>query len=840
MLGSLAGESVLRRYRAPLGGGFDEMIDGDGRMRDHWHGFGSSLDSLTPQEFAGRWEDAQKVLHANGVSYNLHSDPRGAYRPWKLDPIPFLVAQEDGDRLAKGLVQRARLLEAILRDLYGPRRLLLEGVLPAEVVFGNPAFLRACHGISPPTGRFLHMLAVDVGRGPDGQFWALGDRTQVPNGAGYALENRIILSRMLPEAFGECNVQRLALFFRTFRDMLRSLAPHHRDNPRIVLLSPGPKHETYFEHAYLARYLGYTLAEGADLTVRDNHVYLKFLDGLQPVDVILRRLRDESCDPLEFHSSSFAGIPGLVQAVRARNVAIANALGCGLAESPAFLPYLGAVSRHLFGEDLMLPTMPSYWCGEAKQREKVLASLDCMVVKAAFSRVRSKPIFGIHLSEESKRKLSDQIRANPSAYVGQQYLPLSQAPVLTDRGIEPRPILVRSFLCASEKDFFLMPGGLTRFAQSPESMLVSVQEGGGSKDTWVLSRNSVSTFSLLKPAHANVEITRGGADLPSRSADHLFWLGRYVERTEGLIRLLRGIVVRLIEKPSEGEAPETAVLFRAARLLAEGVTANNLPDPADPEAEVRSLAFDRDRVGSLAFNLASIGRAASTVRDRVSMDMWRVIASLETPMGASDPTEEITLGDVLDVLNRGVITLAAFAGLAGESMTRGHGWRFLDIGRGVERAMHLIVLIRACLRHTTQYEPAVLEAMLEIADSQMTYRRRYLNTLDAAAVLDLLLADESNPRSLISQFVRLRLDVDHLPNGQAGTLLSPERRLALAFLSKVQLADIAQLAKADSRGKRWQLDALLEWLEAELPKLSEAISQLYLSHLQVSRHLAGN
>lgn len=833
-----------RGYR-PLPCGFDEMVEPDGRLREHWRTFASSLDGLGMTEFVHRWEEARHILRANGVTYNLHSEPSGLDRPWKLDPIPLVIGQQEADRLTKGLIQRGRLLEAILQDIYGPQRLVLEGHLPPEIVYANPAFLRPCHALPLLGKRFLHLAAVDLGHGPTGETYVLGHRTQAPSGAGYTLENRIVLSRMLPEVFRDCNVQRLALFFRTFRDQLRALAPHNRDNPRTVLLTPGPHNEMYFEHAYLARYLGYTLAEGGDLTVRDNRVYLKFLDGLQPVDIILRRLEDDTCDPLELKPDSFLGVPGLVQAIRAGNVAVANALGSAFAESPALLPFLPHLCRILLGEDLLLPSMPSFWCGNPVHLDHVLAHLDRMVIKAAFPPRRSVPTFGMTLSREARLELADRITAHPEQYVGQEFLPLSTAPVLTADGIQPRALVVRSYLSAADPDFILMPGGLTRFAPTADTTLVSLQKGGGSKDTWILASGPVSEFTLLKSTTAAIELSRGGSDLPSRSADNLYWLGRYVERTDSLVRLLRGIVVRLVDKPVLGEAPELPILLKVLGVITQ------TPPPvidrtaewlANPHAELYPLIFDPELVGSLAYNLQSISRAAATVRDRISMDMWRVLSSLDLPpysaATAKAAHETVTLSDVLDLLNRGVITMAAFAGLATESMTRGHGWRFLDMGRKVERVLHIIGLIRSSLGTAGASEVAVLEALLEIADSVMTYRRRYMSTLHVAAVLDLILADESNPRSLVSQLLRLKADVDQLPRAR-GAIRPAEERIAMAMVTAVQLADIQKLSQPDEDGERGQLEDLLAYLEDDIPRLSDAISNHFLSHLQISRHLAG-
>jgi uncharacterized circularly permuted ATP-grasp superfamily protein/uncharacterized alpha-E superfamily protein len=832
--------AVLDGY-AGRGGAFDEMIDAVGNLRPHWRTFAEGLDHIGSDEFLERWLEARELIRENGVTYNVYGDPRGLDRPWQLDPVPLLIAPHESEQLEAGLLQRGRLLEAILADVYGPQQILLRGLLPPELVFANPGFLRPCHGVRMPGDRYLHLIGADIGRGSDGNFRIISDRTQAPSGAGYALENRIVLGRMLPEVFKACQVQRLALFFRNLRDTLRSLAPHNREQPRAVLLTPGPYNETYFEHAYLARYLGFILAEGADLTVRDQRVYLKFLDGLQPVDIILRRLDDDFCDPLELRGDSFLGIPGLVQVVRAGNVVVANALGSGFAEAPALQPFLPTLCRHLLGEELLLPGIEAYWCGEGTLLDHVLTNLDDMVIKASFPSMRLKPIFPRELDAVGRQEVVDRLRARPWAYVGQRRLDLSTTPVLTDAGFVPRNVVFRTYLAAHDGSFCMMPGGLTRVTGGDETMITSLQHGGGSKDTWMLTEGDVSEFSMLRGAGTSSAISRGGNDLPSRAADNLFWLGRYVQRAEDQVRLLRGILVRLTEKAGLAEVPELPLLLRALTQLmqaypgfvGEGADARL----ASPENELASLVHDPQRIGSLAYNVLSIHRAAFSVRDRISMDMWRILGNLsERSVRPEDPGN---LGAVLDLLNDRVITLAAFGGIATESMTRGHGWRFLEMGRKLERSTHTVGLLRATLTHAGPWESSLLEALLEIADSSMTYRRRYVTGIQPGPVLDLLLADESNPRSLVSQLIALRDVIDQLPHEDVTSGRSPEQRLALKLVTAVQLVDVAELAGQDTHGRRAWLEAFLKKVHDGLPQLSDAISHHYLSHLQVSRQLAG-
>ncbi len=808
-------------YRA-LGDLYDELKAPDDAVRPHWRSFVDALQVLGANEIRRRWEESQDLIRQNGVTYNVYGDPRGMDRPWQLDPVPLLIPPAEWRALEDGLIQRARLLDLILADLYGPQRLLERGFLPPELVFGNPAFLHPCHGMQVPGNRYLHLYAVNLGRSTDGKMMVLGDRTQAPSGTGYALENRLVLSRMLPDVFRDCQVQRLAPFFQAERELLQSIAPHNRDNPRVVLLTPGPYNETYFEHAFLAGYLGYTLVEGADLLVRGNRVYLKLLGGLQPVDVILRRVDDDYCDPLELRGNSFLGVPGLLQVLRAGNVAMANALGSGLVETPALLAYLPAISRELLGEDLRLPWAESWWCGEPIGLGHVLAKLSRMVIKPAFANRRFEPIFADRLTPQQLQELACRIRSRPGDFVGQEQVALSSVPVMLGERLQSRYAAVRVFLTARNGGYAVMPGGLTRVAAAADSKVVTMQRGGGSKDTWVLGDQPVSTFSLLPPAHRPLRLSRAGGDLSSRHADNFYWLGRYVERAESVVRLLRGILVRLTEKSGMAEVPELPVLLRV--LTAQTRTFPGFFDPTrsvsveQPEGELLSVIFDRERSGSLASTLALLQWVASKVRDRISADMWRALSHLMVDMMADltamaqpsangqDQPElshldaRAILSDVLELLDAGISRLAAFSGLVSENLTRGQSWTFLDMGRRLERSLQTSSLLRGTLGTETRTEGCILEALLEIADSTMTYRRRYLSLLQAAPVLDLLLADETNPRSLAYQLVALTESIDRLPHDPSLPGRSTEQRLVLANLTALRLADLDTLARAEGFG----------------------------------------
>jgi uncharacterized circularly permuted ATP-grasp superfamily protein/uncharacterized alpha-E superfamily protein len=838
--------SLYRGYAGPAHL-YDEMCDPSGALRPSYHMFVTLLDDLGPKEIRRRWEQARRLIHENGVTYNVYGDPQGMDRPWNLDTIPFLVSAEQWSHIESGLNQRGKLLDLILADLYGPQQLLSDNLLPPELVYSHPNFLRPCHGIKPPGNRWLHMYAADIGRAPDGGFLVIGDRTQAPSGAGYALENRLVLSRALPDVFRDCRVERLATFFRDMRDMLGALAPHHKENPRIVLLTPGPYNETYFEHAYLARYLGFTLVEGGDLTVRDDAVFLKTLSGLQPVDVILRRQDDDFCDPLELRSDSALGVPGLVQSIRAGNVAVANALGSGISETPALMPFLPALCKHILGEELLLQSVNSWWCGDPQSLQHVISNLHRLVIKPAFPPMGNQAVFAESLSRDELQKLRDRIMAEPIAFVAEEQLQLSTAPVLVDQKLQPRHLVLRAHLVARGEGYSVMPGGLARFSGTAESLVVSMQKGGGSKDTWVLAGGPVNTFSLLQPTGTQLSITRAGGDLPSRIADNLFWLGRYIERADSVARLGRVILTRATDQYGAENSPELTPLLDVLVRLAEpeeylnGFPRGKAKPLTGTDARFNAIFADPRHPHGLQARLRSVHRLASVVRDRISIDTWRIVNSLEREF-----MKPITSGqmpqsnELLPALDRIIITFAAFGGLAMESMTRGHAWRFLDMGRRIERALYTTNLLRGTMVDTNAIEGPIMEAVLEVADSSMTYRRRYLTSLQPAAILDLLLADETNPRSVAFQLAALSSDIDELPRASTASSprRSPEERLILRGLTAMRLIDIQQESEIDEpTGRRQRLDDLLDCTAQILQDLSNTLSQSYLAHATLSRQL---
>jgi uncharacterized circularly permuted ATP-grasp superfamily protein/uncharacterized alpha-E superfamily protein len=838
-------------YKAPEGC-YDELCGADGLPRPHWRRLVDQLGSWQPAELTERWEQARRLIRDNGVTYTMQDEKSGEQRPWVLDPIPLVIADAEWTRLEVGINQRARVLDALLADIYGPQTMLREGIVPPELVLGHPAFLRCCHDLPVLGGRRLHLYAAVVARNRDGQWMALGDRTDVPRGLGYALENRLVVSRLFPAAFQECNVERLAPFFMGLRSLLRGLAPG-RDDPRIGLQSPGPSSSTYFEDAYLARYLGYPLVEGGDLAVRDDRLGLKTLGGLVPMDVLLRRVPDRQCDPLELDGTALEGTPGLVQAVRRGRAVVANALGNGIVESPGFAEFLPAVSRRLLGEELELATPRSWWCGIPANLDHVLHTLDACVVEPIASRPGMKRFVPGLLDAASRARLVDEIRSRPADWVGRERVERSVAPCWNDAAIAPASVLMRCFAIATPDGYQTMRGALARMSagrSSGEELLLSSQ---GSKDVWVLAQGPVPPISLLRRPGQPIPLRRSGYDLPSRVADHLHWLGRHVERAEGTARLLRTVTNRLASESHQECAAEAAVLLNA--LAGPAHVRPEWRSPSQPgalwemHAEIQALVHDGSRQGSVRESIDRLWRTASVVRDRISIDSWKVLSRVRRDSLSGRPAVTLSPGrfaDVLPHLDTVIFELSAFAGLGMESMTRGPGWLFLDMGRRLERSAAMIQLLEPTLAAT---RPPVLgdggrsdsqrldEMLLEIADSSMTYRNRYPGLLEAAPLIDLLLIDETNPRSIGFQFAALADHVEALPDDDASPVLSGERRAVMDAVGQLRLADVDRLAEVDERGSRGELAALLRQLEGLVRKFSDAITHRYLVHSTPRRRL---
>lgn len=837
---ALSPSRIVEGY-APRPDVYDEMMDENGVIRPHWRQPLADLSAFSETQIKHFWDTAQRLVRENGTTYNIYGDEGQSARPWRMDPMPLLIEAQEWQQLEAGLIQRARLLNSVVSDIYGEQTLLSKGLLPAPLVLGNPNFLRPLHGIRPVGDVHLNLIAFDLARGPDRRWWVLRNRTQAPSGAGYALENRVVLARTLPDLFRDAQVHRLAGFFQSLSDNMIGLCG--KDDPLAVLLTPGPHNETYFEHAYLARYLGFPLVEGADLTVRDNKVYMKTLNGLKQVDLIFRRVDGEFCDPLELRTDSLLGVAGLVAAVRAGNVVVANSLGSGVVECEALMGFLPGLCRTLMDEDLMVPSLATWWCGQEREREYVAEHLDNLEVLPTFSRQAhlSTPVGGtMHGPDAEQKNILDHLKTRGYELFGQESGALSTTPTWQDGQLTPSPMVLRVYLCADGDSYRVMPGGLTRTADKV-ARAVSMQQGDASKDTWVLSETPVSTHTRLASPDQPIILRRSGSDLPSRVADNLFWLGRYTERMEGSVRLMRSMVLRLAGEAGAGDDPQTLARVTnilvdlgylhqrtARRALAGGIRAI--------QREVAVLLFDRGCPSGLLSLLNNIQRTASLVRERLSADSWRILNGLHEIANSHAAMIRLDVDDVLALLNHMLEELAGFSGMQMENMTRSLGWRMLDVGRRLERVTHTAKLIREMAVEGDPAAEGGLDLLLELGDSSMTYRTRYFSSVQLVAVVDLLLADDTNPRSIAFQIATLASHIDALPHDQERATLAREQYLISRMESDLHLVDVQALCtKRNKRGHRVDLSAFLLQKENQAYEVSEALARKYFSHVASQR-----
>ena len=821
-------------YRS-ISGLLDDACAEDGSVKPEWDYLLSSLRDLGPQVMREREQKARRILRDDGATYNIYDRQDGPSSTWELDPVPYIIGSEDWSQIEAGLLERSELFNLVLRDLYGPRTLLRHGALPPEALFSHGGFLRACQGIQMPGEHELILHAVDLVRRRDGSMCVLSDRTQAPSGSGYVLENRTVMSRVFPSLYRDSQVHRIANFYQRLRLKLIALSPND-EAPLIALLTPGGRNETYFEHTYLANYLGFPLVQAGDLLVRNGFLWMKSLEGLKRVDVLMRRVDDVFCDPVELRSDSQLGVPGLLEVVRTGRVVIANPLGCGVLENAAFLKYLPEISKCLLGREPRLESVKTYWCGDADDLQFVSANIRQLIIKPAYRGSGVASVWGGDLDDEQVNQLLAKIHRNRYQYVAQERLEKSHIPAFAQGALEPRPTLLRTFSVAADNSYTILPGGLTRIGTEPEGRVISMQSGSPSKDTWVTATEPERTLDTdIAPETLRATLDSPLVSLPSRVVENLYWMGRYAERAEASLRLLRTVFVML-----NGEDP---VSPNARRILLQTVTQitstlpgfMDAPDAllANPDQELLLIIKDGTRVGSIKSTLNSMLASAEESKELLSTDTMRVINDLRD---ALDQLDLALAGGLTsapeEALDPLVTGLVALSGLMQESMIRGVGWRFMELGKRIERALQTINSLRSLMTPVTSEseQAALLNALLVSMEVLITYRRRGRERRGLALGLELVMLDDSNPRSLIFQLERLQEQLADLP--QADTTsgeLEEEERALLEAITSLKLSRLTQLLEADS-GMRDNLDQLLQQLDKLLKDFNRFISDKHFDH----------
>jgi len=821
--------AAARLAAAAPAGHFDELRDPQGTLRPVWRQFFEHVGAGAFADFDRRAALLARQVRDDGITYNVYSDQHGPTHRWSLDLLPFIVSREDWARIEEGIVQRASLLSEILRDVYGEQSLLKRGLLPPALVFGNPGYLRPLHGTVPVGGSFLHMVAFDLARAPDGRWWVVGQRTQAPSGLGYALQNRILVSRLFADSFRAMQIQRLASSFRRLLDTLTRLAPRDDEAPpRIVLLTPGPYNETYFEQAYLARYLGIPLVEGNDLTVRSERLYLRTLHGLERVHGVLRRLDDAYCDPLELRPDSALGVPGLLQAVRAGQVLVSNAIGSGFLESHAVHGFLPAIARSMLGVDLKLPARHTWWCGEEAACRDALENLDRALIRASYPGAITEPAADAEGLPVNLADIRERIQASPELYTVQSFLPFSHTPTWRRATLAPRVAVIRTYAVADGAGgWHALPGGLARIGERQKD--VSMQRGGSSADTWVITGGEVDTDTLLDRKSRHDEVGRRRI-VTSRAAENLFWMGRYTERSDNAVRAAQQVLAAL-----HGDEPLSEPVLQAVGRLCEalGLVPAGVPSITSPRVFERTLLAcltDRDGATSVAFDLAALVRNAAELRDRLALEHWQLISGVAETFWDAAPHDspQRTAEDVLAPLSAISTGIRAITGAQADGMTRDDGWRLLTIGRQIERLAAISSTLLAFFETDAISLEAGFDLALSLFHSTITYRSRYQGRQEADALIDLLVLDASNPRAAACTVELLARELAAL-TASAGQHPPPTSDGLLGASLGVSLAE---LCVRDADGRWARLSALAHQLRGWSFELSDWIGLHYFIHAE--------
>lgn len=830
---------LLAGYAKAREGAYDELLDAAGDVRPHWQPFIEALAALPPAEQAERAERLNRRVREMGIAHDIFADPAAPGKRWEVDLVPLILARNDWQAIERALLQRTRLMNAILADVYGEQKLMRDGSIPPGLIFSDPAFLTPCHGIQPAAG-YLQFYAVDLAREADGSWRVIDNHTETPAGVGYAVANRVVHTQVAGDLFEACNTLRLAPFFQSLQAGLTVLTG--RRDPRIALLTPGPLHDDYFSHAYLARYLGYLLVEGSDLRMAGDQIFLKTLEGLQRVDLIVRCIEGRQSDPLELDASRYGGPPGLVQVCRKAPQLVRNALGSAVAQNRGMAPYLPTICRKLFGEDLLIADAPRRWLGDASNRRYVMDNLDRMVIRPA-QEGTGRPggaqygQLGSSLTDAQRRALKEEIELHGEMLVAEERIGFGTTPAFTPRGLVPQPFAVRLFVASTADGLTVMPGGLAMAIVPNLAVALSAPEPR-TRDVWIIADGEVPPHrSLWQPTIETARVQRSQRVIQSRVADDLFWLGRYTERADWIMRVLRSAL-----QPIRGDNAPAQVQGAARACLEALVTEEHAPpehadvDNADAvEALAHLLIAAKDGRRTLDGTLDKLYRVANLTRDRLSLEAWRVLSHFRPGADWRRALVESPADALLDLIEDGLGWLAAFNGLFHENMTRNKGWSFLDMGRRIERAgnMSEAILWLFSKPMPREEEAGRLFYLLEVADSFITYRSRYRLDPMLALVLDLLLLDETNPRSLAYQLASISQHLGSLPQAQGSPVLTDERRLILSMLTSIRHLDVEALAKDVTRS---DFQGALRKQLRLLPQLTTAIERHYFNLLEEQPH----
>ncbi len=814
----------------------------DGLLAPHWVGFFGQVPVDQPQELDSRADRVARLLRDNGVTYNVYADDGGAQRPWSLELFPLLLTAADWQDIEAGVLQRTRLLEAVMADIYGAQALIADGLLPSALIHGHPDYQRPLHGTRPLGGRFLHLLAFDLARGPDGRWWVVAQRAQAPSGLGYLLENRMAISAQFPEAFATLAVRRLGSSYRRLIRALKDMTGAGGE-AHLALLTPGPHNETHAEQSMLARYLGLSLVEGSDLTVRRERLYLKTLHGLRPVHGLIRRVDDNWVDPLEARGDSQLGAPGLMQAVRADQVLVANAIGSGVLESSALLGFLPALSQRLLDEELRLPALPTWWCGEAAAMHDALPRLREAVIKPTFPWSLAHGTFetgvGPLLGPDELAAWAERIQAAPAAHTVQAYLPPARMPVWQQGQLATRAAMLRVFVLSDARGGWqVLPGGMARLVGA-DSDLADMQQGGSSADVWVLGdpdRQATRRAARPERVESVAAIEPRDSPVTSRAAENLFWIGRYTERAENMARLAR---IALEVFHGDDEPALATQMWLGQMAVFSGLVDRTAPTPTASidgfeQALIGGLAY-RSGVHSVGHALRALRQAGAALREQLSSEHWGLIKradrDFQSACQALTQAAPLPAFGALGALRELSRQLAAITGAQSDHMWRDDGWRLLSVGRQIER---LIFLARALSRGfytNAVHDAAGMAVVLRLFDASVSFHARYQRTHSIAALIEHVVLNPHNPRSVACVLQVLGSRLTRLHQNQPAETENLATRLQVPTLDQ-----LGTLCQSDDIGDFVPLQRLLADQTDLAQSLSDTIALRHFSLVDDTLH----
>ena len=814
---------------------FDEMFDSSCTARSHWVDIIDGLEKAGIKQLEQKQTEIDWRLEDNGVTYNIYNDPEGNNRRWNLDPIPLVLTSTEWDEISKGLKQRAKLLNLIFKDLYTEQRLIKDGIVPAEIIFAHKSFIPEVFNFENKDYYSMRFYATDISRGPDGKFWVINDRTQSPSGLGYAIENRLTMNSISNDLYPNVEILKMAKFIEGFKTMLKSLSTSNQDNPLIALLTPGPLNETYFEHSYISSFLDLTLVQGEDLLVKNNQLWLKSLNGLRRVDTLIRRVDSQYCDPLELKNDSQLGVAGLVNTIRKDNLSMINPIGVGILENIGLNPFMKNIAKYFLDEDLILPQIATWWCGQKNELEFVLKNIKNLIIKKIDRTDNIEVNFANRLNDVELNNLIEKVKRNPHYYVGQEIIDFSTSPSFIKGKIEPRNTVIRSFAYLYEEDYHVMPGGLIRVSPTKDSLVVSNQKGGTSKDLWILGEDATLTGNNIFKNRSFIDSRL--ENISTKRAENLFWLGRYLTRAITTARMIRFNIKNMLNLNRYDDNTNSRKTNKILNIALTHLTMS-YPGFLDeksiyPVKEIISLIRDKNRIGTLSFTLDMLSNLNASVKNLLAMEAWRIYEKMQKEWNAYSKKEFLTNKDHINELDKLLIYLMAYKELIDESIFKEQGLILYDIGCKIETSQLLISKLRSLLTQKLDklIEYDVLDSMLNSYESYNSYRAYYKSSLDLENVLDFLIFNTKYPKSLIYIINQLLADLKELPKNIDNSHLSSFEEPVFKVFSMITLTNTQKLLETSEDEYIYkELDEFLSILSNLLTQTSEELTKTYFSH----------